>query len=133
MSSTIKAFVAKLKNRRKSRLWRLRKAGQVRGEDGREEAKGLTEQMAGLNLSPPEADSTAVETDSQTPHVFGTPDFKYDFEIPSLSISWPGPSYDESSQFAPGIFDTPRHPKRRPKQKSSKRRLSHEDKLLRHL
>lgn len=127
MSSALKTFVSKLKNRRKSRLWRHRKAGEVQEEGGGEEASALAEQMASLDLTSSEADPAACDPNSEMPHVFGSQEFKYDFDLPSVYRAWPGPSYDENSQFAPGIFDKPRHPKRRPRQNSSKRRLSHDE------
>ena len=126
MSSTLKAFVAKLKSRRKSRLWRQRRSGRLYEDDG-EEAKILTKEMASLSITSTDGDPKVHDADSPIPHIFGRPNFKHDFELPAVYQTWPGPSYDEKSQFAPGIFDKPRHPKRRPRQKSSKRRLSHDE------
>lgn len=128
MSGPFKSLISKLTNRRKSHLWRRRRKNSSVVEGQAEESiHTLAKQMSGLRMNSPEPSVGVVGSESSLPHIFGNENFTHDFEIAGLNFKWPGPLYDENAQFAPGIFDKPRHPKRRPRRHASKRRLSHDE------
>jgi len=89
----------------------------------------VVQEMAGLELGMPAAamDGVVPTTAVSESHVFGDKDFGFEFELSTMNRAWPGPSYDGEAQIPPASADTMRHPKRKPRRKITKRRLSQED------
>lgn len=123
MPGTLQTLLAKLKKRRKSKAAAAPNHTRTGGHDEVSEQKGLviTDGMANLSVS----DSPGA-TKPKNVITFGTShEFDFSFSLDSAA-SWPGPDYDKTSLFAPGVFDKPRPVRPKSKHKSSKRKLSSE-------
>lgn len=124
MPSPFKSLITKFRERRRrSHVGSSRDGG---GEWAKDQQNTLAQKMKALTLvTEMEVDQEHAVTDGF--YRFGTTqEFPFDFKPPHAT-KWPGPPYDEHARFAPGIFDSPRPSRCRPKQRGPKRKLSQPD------
>jgi hypothetical protein len=124
MPGTLKTLLAKLKRRRKKKA-----AAPSHTRDGPSDDRGMiADGMTNLAISDSPSITTSPANDSKAIFTFGTlRDFDYSFSFsPDSPLRWPGPEYDKTSLWAPGVFDKARPSRPKTKQKSSKRKLSSE-------
>lgn len=136
MPGVLGRMVARLKRRQaaRSRSHSLRDGLRALSDDSNSQTDNvITANLRTFSLQDFHKDPMQAESSQPPPRVFGQPGFTYEFTFSPHAKAWPGPSYDETSLYAPGCFDNPRTSKRRSKPKSSKRRLSQDHRQATHI
>ena len=126
MPKTLKTLLAKLKTRRKSQSASHSLRCGVQEERSGKYDQRIVDGMASLSVTDTPVCAASLETEQSNMVAFGS-SHKYDFTFTPEAVScWPGPEYDTTSMFAPGVFDKARPTRSKAKQKPSKRKMSTE-------